>query len=67
MRLKYMKAIIAAVWVLAVCAAGLAGHVTVSSSWTVLVLCAVVPPLIMVRYWKQPPQSMSESIHEVLR
>ena len=67
MRLKYMKAIIAAVWVLAVCAAGLAGHVTASSSMTVLLLCAVVPPLIMMRYWKPPPQSMSESIHEVLR
>ena len=67
MPLKYIKATIALFWILAVCGAGLLGDLTSPSAWTILVGFALLPPLVMMRYWKAPAQSMSESIQKALR
>ncbi len=62
-----IKAVIAMLWVSAVSMAGIAGNVTSLSSWTVLAGVAVLPPLVMMRRWNDPRQSMSQSIQEALR
>ena len=67
MQLQYMKAVFAAVWVSALCGAGLAGDVTSLSAWATLAGFAILPPLVTVRYWNDLAQTMSPSIQEVLR
>jgi Flp pilus assembly protein TadB len=67
MQLVSIKTIIAMLWVSAVSVAGLAGHLNSLSSWTLLAAVAVLPPLVMMRRWHEPRQSMSQSIQEALR
>ena len=62
MTIDSLKATAAALWVLAMGAAGVLADVTSRPRWIVLVGCATVPPLIMLRYWKHPDEAMSESI-----
>ena len=66
MQPKYMKAAISAVWVCALCAVALFGHFTFSA-WALLVAFAVLPPLVVMRFWRDPIQTTSQSIQEVLR
>jgi hypothetical protein len=66
MTLEYTKASFAAVWVLVICAIGLAGEVTFAGRM-VLTAVAVLPPLAMWRLWTAPRQSMSESIRKAIR
>jgi hypothetical protein len=65
--MNYIKATAAALWVLAIGAAGLVADATWPRDWMVFVGCAIVPPIIMMRYWNHPDQTMSESIQQVLR
>jgi hypothetical protein len=67
MQLQSITVTGAALWVLAVCAAGIAGNVNSLSGWTLLVGLAVLPPRVMMWRWNNPRQSMSESIQEVLQ
>jgi hypothetical protein len=67
MKLKYAKVMLACVWICAVSGAGLVGDVSSLSSWTVLAGFAILPPLILMQWWNEPAQTISESIHEVLR
>jgi hypothetical protein len=67
MQLVSIKAIIAMLWVSAVSIIGVAGNVSSFSSWTVLASVALLPPLVMMWRWNNPPQTMSETIQEVLR
>jgi hypothetical protein len=66
MQPQYMKAAISAVWVCALCVVALFGHFTFSA-WVLLVAFAVVPPLVVMRFWRDPVQTTSQSIQEVLR
>jgi hypothetical protein len=61
-----MKATISAVWVCVLCAVALFVHLTFSA-WVLLAAFAVLPPLVVMRYWRDPDQTTSESIQEVLR
>jgi hypothetical protein len=67
MQLESIRVTVAALWVSAVCAAGIAGNVNSLSGWTVLAGLAIVPPLVMMWRWHNPRQSMSESIQEALQ
>lgn len=67
MQLKQKKIACAAIWVLAMCAAGAAVRVTSPFGWTVLACLALLPPIVMLRLWNDPPQSVSESIQKALR
>ena len=67
MQFKYRKIACAAVWVLAMCVVGVAAHVTSLFSWTVLACFALLQPIVMLRVWKDPVPSMSESIQKALR
>jgi hypothetical protein len=41
-------------------------HLTFSA-WALVVAFAVIPPWVVMRYWKEPVQTTSQSIQEVLR
>jgi uncharacterized membrane protein YedE/YeeE len=61
-----IKAVMATLWVLAVTIAGIAGNVNSFLLWTVLAAVAILPTVVM-RWWNEPRQSMSQSIREALR
>ena len=67
MRLQSTTAIAAGGWILAMIAIGLVANLTSPSIWAVLALVAVIPPVVLWRFWNVPDQSMSESIRKALR
>ena len=67
MRLQQMNIAFAAVWISVLAAIGVLANVTSVVSWTILGALAVIPPLIVMRLWNAPEQSISESIQEALR
>ena len=67
MQLKHKKATSTAGWVAAVGAVGLFAGVASLSGWLALAACAALPPFVMMRFWRGPDQSMSESIQNALR
>jgi hypothetical protein len=67
MQLEYTKLAVAAGWMSAVCAAGIAGGLDSLASWTVLAAVAVVPSVVMLWHWHHPGQTLSESIQEARR
>jgi len=62
-----IKAVIAMLWVVAVTIAGIVGNVNSLLLWTVLAAVALLPPVVIMRWWREPRQSMSQSIQEALR
>lgn len=62
-----IQPIIAMFWVSAVSIAGIARSFDSFASWAVLAGVAVVPPLVMIWRWNDPPQTTSEAIQEALR
>jgi Flp pilus assembly protein TadB len=62
-----IKAVIAMLWVVAVTIAGIVGHVNSLLLWTLLAAVALLPPVVIMRWWSEPRQSMSLSIQEALR
>jgi len=61
-----IKAVIAMLWVVAVTIAGIVAHVNSLLLWTVLAAVALLPPVVIMRRWREPRQSMSQSIQEAL-
>ena len=41
--------------------------VSSASSWIIMIGSGVLPPLMLLRMWHVPAQTLSESIHEVLK
>lgn len=62
-----IKVVIAMLWVVAVTIAGIVENVNSLVLWTVLVAVALLPLVVIMRWWSKPRQSMSESIQEALR
>lgn len=56
-----------ALWIVAVGTAGLAANVTSAAGWTVVAGLALVPAGVLLKLWKEPSQTMSESIKDALR
>ena len=67
MQLTSIKSVVAMRWVSAAFIIGIAGNVDSLSSWSLLAVVAVVPPIVMMWRWNAPRQTMSESIQEALR
>lgn len=67
MQPKYAKATVAAVWMLAVSSVGIAASITSIAGLTALTALCLLPPIAMLRLWKEPVQTTSESIREALR
>jgi hypothetical protein len=65
MQLNYLKAAILGGWVLGLGAIAVASNLYPASGWMLLV--GLIPPLLLVRVWHQPPQTISENIREVLK
>jgi hypothetical protein len=62
-----VKAALIVAWVLAVGALGFSWGATSIMGWALLVVVSLVPPVLMLRFWTAPAQSMSESIQKALR
>lgn len=67
MQLRSIHVFIAVMWVLIVAIAGIAGNVNSLLVWTVLAGVALLPPFVMMRWWGDARQRMSQSIQEALR
>src|SRR4051812_33925263 len=67
MKTEYVKPALMAAWVVAVGALGYASGTTSFPGWAVVAALSLGPPAAMVRLWRGPSPSMSESIREVLR
>jgi hypothetical protein len=67
MQLLSIKAVVATAWVLVVCLAAIAGNLNSLPSWLVLAGVAILPPIVMMWRWNNPPQTMSEIIQEARR
>ena len=67
MQRQHPRVVAAAAWVLTT---GLIGVLTGASSVgavAFLVGCGLVPPLLMLYGWREPPQTLTESIRKALR
>lgn len=67
MQFVSFKNVLTAVWILAVLIAGVAGRVNSLSSWTVLAVVALLPPIFMMWFLNTTTQTMSETINEARR
>jgi hypothetical protein len=67
MQRNSIKGLVTAVWVVVVCAAGIAIKLQTVSGWALLAAMAVLPPLVMMWRWNDPPLTMSETIQAALR
>ena len=67
MQTDQLKAALTGTWILAVGVLAYISAPTSLAGWAVLAVVAVTPPVVMMRLWRVPSQSMSESIREVLR
>ena len=67
MQMPYMKIMIVSGWVLAMAAIGIVSGTASATSWTVLALATVIPPVALWQFWNPSSQSMSESIQKILR
>jgi hypothetical protein len=62
-----IKAVIAMLCVVAVTITAIVGHVNSLLLWTVLAAVALLPPVVIMRWWSEPGQSMSQGIQEALQ
>jgi hypothetical protein len=61
------KRVLAAAWIVATGVAGFVANLTSLTAWVVLAAVGLGPPLIMLLLWKNPPQTITESIREARR
>ena len=64
MELRQIKSTVAAVWVLAAIVIGLVAGVRSPGGLVLLAALGLLPPLALMLLWKDPSQSMSESIQQ---
>ena len=67
MTLDLRKRLIATVWFVAAVMVALAFNVGSVAAWGVVAAVAIAPPLVMLRLWKDPPETISETIHSARR
>lgn len=67
MQLRHTKVTVAAVWILAAGVIGVVADVTSVGAAVLVVGFGLVPPLLMLLRWNDPPQTLSESIQEARR
>jgi hypothetical protein len=62
MGLKNMKRTFAVGWVLSAAAVGIVSGVTSTGGLVALAALGLLPPLALMLFWNDPPETMSESI-----
>jgi hypothetical protein len=61
---RHTESAIAAGWILATGMTGVMADITSVGGTVLLLVIGLVPPLIMLFRWRDPPQTLSESIQE---
>lgn len=67
MQTDQLKAVVIGTWILAIGVLAYISDPTSVAGWTVLAAVAATPPVVMMRLWRVPAQTVSESIRDVLR
>ena len=67
MQLPYTKVAVAAAWILTACVIAVITAPSSAGAAALLVSIALLPPMLMLRGWNGPPQTLSESIQEARR
>ncbi len=67
MRFKHAKGLVVALWILILMVAGLATPVTSMAGWAALVAVALISIWVLQKFWRDPSQTMSESIQQARR
>lgn len=67
MKLERLSLLAAAGWVVAWMGIVLLVQPGSTMGWILLVGAGIVPPCILLRIWRRPAQTMSESIREALK
>ena len=67
MQFEYVKASIAAGWLLLVAAVAVSLNVASATGWMIAIGTALLPPMMLFALWQQPAPTMSESIRDVLK
>lgn len=67
MHITYKRSILATSWIAAILAGGFVAGASSTSTWLLLAAIAIVPPVAFVGKMNARPQTLSESIGEVLR
>jgi hypothetical protein len=62
MGLKQMKRAFAVVWVLSAAAVGIVAGVASTGGLVLVAALGLLPPLALMFFWTEPPETMSESI-----
>jgi hypothetical protein len=62
MGLTQMKRAFAVVWVLSVAVVGIVAGVRSTGGLVALAALGLLPPLALMFFWNEPPETMSESI-----
>ena len=65
MQLEHMKTAVAVAWLLTWGAMAVSLNISSASSWILLIGSGVLPPLMLLRMWQPPAQTMSAGIREV--
>jgi hypothetical protein len=66
MQLQRIKMVVAASWMLVTLAVAIAARVTWPLHLAIAAL-GLLPPLALLLWWNQPPQTLTEAIDEVRR
>lgn len=61
------KTVLLVAWAIAVGLAAIAIGIPSVPQWLVVACVAVVPPLVVRRFWRAPEQTISESINDARR
>ena len=67
METEHAKVASMVAWILAVGVLGYTLGITSLAGLTVLTAVAVIPPVVVMKLWRGPSQSISESIQDALR
>lgn len=67
MQTEYMQAMLTGVWMLFIGTLGYSAGITSLVGCTALLAVALTPVVIMMRLWRAPARTMSETIQDVLR
>jgi hypothetical protein len=67
MQTEYTQAMLTGVWMLFIGTLGYSAGITSLVGCTALLTVALTPAVIMMRLWRAPARTMSETIRDVLR
>jgi len=67
MQLERIKKVAAGVWVIAAVVLGLFVREVTWQMWVAFIALSVLPPLALLLWWTEPPQTMSETINDARR